>query len=106
MRQILSALPGVEERPCYGTPGFYYRKKFMARLREDGESLALKTTFADREHLLMTDPKVFFLTDHYRDYPAVLVHLSTVKTRVLRELLEDAWRRAAPKRVVAEWDAA
>jgi len=49
---------------------------------------------------------VFFITDHYRDYPAVLVHLSKARTRVLRVLLEDAWCRSAPKRVVAEWDSA
>ena len=33
-RRLLLALPGVEEGPCYGTPGFRVRGKFLARLRE------------------------------------------------------------------------
>ena len=38
VRRIALAFPGVEEGPCYGTPGFRVRGKFLARMKEDGET--------------------------------------------------------------------
>ena len=55
-----ASLPGVEQGSCYGTPALYVRKRFLARLKEDGETVAINAV----------------------------------------ELLEQAWRRAAPKRLV------
>ena len=77
----------------------------MARLKEDGETLVLRTDFVEREHLLKMNPRVFYLTDHYRDYPWILVRLPEVSPEELEELLADAWRRVAPKRLIADYDA-
>jgi hypothetical protein len=101
VREIALALPEVEEGPCYGTPGFRVRGKLFARIREDGETLVLKIDLDARELLLAADPEAFFLTDHYRGYPYVLVRLPVVEPEQLRELLEDAWRLSAPKRLAA-----
>jgi hypothetical protein len=49
-------------------------------------------------------PDVFFTTPHYDGHPYVLVRLDVVDRQQLAELLEDAWRIRAPKRVVAEYD--
>jgi hypothetical protein len=94
----------MEEGTCFGTPAFRVRGKFIGRLREDGDSLVVKTSFEEREALLGSDPEVFYITDHYRAYAMVLVRLSKVEPEVLRELLEDAWRQSAAKRVVAAYD--
>jgi hypothetical protein len=50
-------------------------------------------------------PDVFFITPHYNGYPAVLVRLEAVDLGQLAELVEDAWRVQAPKRMVAAHDA-
>ena len=50
------------------------------------------------------DPKVYFETDHYKGWPAVLVRLQHVSTAQLRHRLEQAWRFRAPKRLVAAFD--
>ncbi|MGH7506606.1 MAG: MmcQ/YjbR family DNA-binding protein [Longimicrobiales bacterium] len=104
VRAIAMALPGVEEAPCYGTPGFRVRKKLLARFHQDGESLVLKTDRDTREFLIRHRPRTFYLTDHYRNYPYVLVRLAAADPGELREHLEQAWRQAAPKRLVAEYD--
>jgi hypothetical protein len=104
--EAAEGLPGIEEATSYGTRALRVRGKFLARLREDGESLVVRVLMVERDHLLQSDPKVFYITDHYRDYPAVLVHLSAVKAKVLRELIEQGWRRIAPKKLVAAHDAA
>lgn len=48
-RGVLLALPGVEEDPCYGTPGFRVRGKFLARLRDNCETLVVKCGFDERD---------------------------------------------------------
>jgi hypothetical protein len=101
VRALARKLPGVEEGTCYGTPALYVRRKFLARLKEDGETMAIKCDFADRDVLLELDPKAFYLTDHYRPWPAVLVRLKEVRQDLLRRLVEDAWRRQAPPSLIA-----
>jgi hypothetical protein len=104
-RELWLSLPGVEEAQSYGTPGFKLKGKFLGRLREDGETLVVKTAFEQRDALMSLFPESFFTTDHYRGYPSVLVRLSTVDPEVLRDVLVEAWRALAPKRMVAEWEA-
>jgi len=106
VRRLILAFPGVEEGPSYGTPGFRVRKKFLARMWEDGETLVVKCGDEERDFRMQSDPKTFYITDHYRGYPTVLIHLARVRRDDLRDVLEEAWRRNAPKRLVAEYDAA
>jgi hypothetical protein len=105
VREIALALPGVEEGPCYGTPGLRVRGKLFARLWEDGETLVLKVGFDAREMLMAANPEIFFLTDHYVGYPYVLVRLPKVEREQIEPLIEEAWRLSAPKRLVAELEA-
>ena len=98
--------PGVEEGTSYGTPSLKVRGKFMARMRTNPDALVVRTIdLADRDALLKGDPDVFFITPHYESYPAVLVRLEAVEPAMLAELIEDAWRLQAAKRVVAAYDA-
>ena len=78
-RSVLLDFPGVEEAPCYGTPGFRVVGKFLARLREDGETLIVKCGFVERDLRMQQDPDTFFTTDHYRAHPSVLVNLRNVR---------------------------
>ena len=102
-RSLLLALPGVEEGPCYGTPGFRVRRKFLARLRDGDQTLVVKCGFDERDFRMQADPDTFFTTDHYRGYPTVLVRLANVQAADLQALLEHAWRQLAPKRLIAQY---
>ena len=95
VRRIALALPNAEERPCYGTPGFYVNKKIFARLLEDEDSVVLKIDDDRREVLMKADPQTYFITDHYRNYPMMIVRLSKVDTADLRELLAGACQIAS-----------
>jgi hypothetical protein len=98
-------LPGVEVGTSYGTPALRVRRKFMARLREDGDSLVL-TPIDDieQEALMATQPDVFYKTAHYEGHPSVLIRLSRVDPEDLRELLEQCWRRLAGKRLLQQYE--
>jgi hypothetical protein len=103
---LAARLPSAERAASYGTPALKVRGKLFARLREDGLTLVLRTDEYERAHLLESEPASFFLTDHYREYPWILVRLPQVTPERLAPLLEDAWRRVAPRRLVDEFDRA
>jgi hypothetical protein len=87
-----TALPGVIESTSYGTPALKVGGKLLVRLKEDGETLVLRMDFVNRDLLLRAEPDLFFLTDHYLNYPSILLRLTRVSRPRLKELLEDSWR--------------
>ena len=104
---IGSRFPGVEPGMSYGTPALRVRDKFICRLRTDPDALVVRVVdLTDREALLQEKPETFFSTPHYDGHPYVLVRLDAVAGEELAELLEDAWRIRAPKRLISEYDAA
>lgn len=102
MCELASVLPGIEAGTSWGTPGLKVSGRFLARLKEDGESLVLRISFEERERLMARAPRVFYLTDHYQNYPAVLIHLAKVREGVLKRLLKDAWGEVAGERLLPE----
>ena len=52
------------------------------------------------------EPDAFFLTEHYRPHPYVLIDLLAVNPNMLRKLIEEAWRMVAPKRMISAHDSA
>lgn len=99
-------LPGVEVSTSYGTPALKVKGKFLTRLRPEDDSVVLvDVPFEEREMLLETAPEVFWLTEHYRDYPSVLARLAAIEPGTLKAFLERRWRNVAPKAAVKAWDA-
>jgi hypothetical protein len=101
-REIALALPNVVEGFSYGTPAFRVGTKFLARLKEDGDSLVVRIPFEERGRLLGESPAIYYLTPHYDNYPAILVRLSAIGRTELRRVLEMAWRHVAPKKLHGE----
>lgn len=102
---MCASLPGIEESTSYGTRAIKVKGKLIVRLKEDDETIVLKMSFVVRDLLLHEQPDVFFLTDHYKDWPMVLVRLKTAKKKQLAELVESAWRENAPAKLLREYDA-
>ena len=102
---IGSRFPGIVETTSYGTPSLKVRDKFLCRLRTNPDALVIRVIdVGDQEALLLGDPDVFFKTPHYDNVPYVLVRLDAVSEQQLAELVEDAWRTQAPKRLIAAHD--
>jgi len=101
VRQIALTLPGAEEGTSYRTPAFKVKGKLFQRLHQDGEAIVIRVDFDEREELMNADPEKFYITDHYLNYPWMLVRLSAVRADQLRDLLVQSWRRAAPKHLLA-----
>ena len=77
VRDIGLALPGVEQSTAFGAPALKIRGKLMACLpthrSAEPDSLLLRVGFGDRSELLAAAPDVYYVTNHYLNYTAVLV---------------------------------
>jgi hypothetical protein len=101
VRKIALVWPEVEDGTSYGTPALKVRKKLLARLREDGDSLVMPGVPRDeRDMLVESQPKVFYFTDHYRDYSIVLIRLAKAKRESVEPLLRRQWRALASKEAI------
>lgn len=47
-------------------------------------------------------PDIYFETDHYKGWPAILVRLSKADDAELQQCLQRAWHLQAPKKLVAQ----
>jgi len=96
VREIGLAMPDVEEGTMYGSPALKVRGKLLACLAihksAEPESLAVRIDFDQRAGLLAEGPETYYLTDHYVNYPVVLVRLSQIRIGQMRDLLGSAWR--------------
>ena len=101
VRQLALGLPGVEESTIHGAPSLKVSGRFLAcpALHKSAEpnSLAVRIDFESRKALLAAQPDVFYVTDHYINYPAVLVRLSRIRREGLRDLLNTAHRFVSSK---------
>ena len=106
VRELALKWPEVEDGSSYGTPALKVRKKLLVRLKEDNDSLLMPGVPQDeREMLIERQPKIFYFTDHYRDYPMVLIRLSKAKRSDVEPLLRRHWRTLASKAAAKEYDA-
>jgi hypothetical protein len=115
--EVLGALPGTELGLVHENPAVRVRGKLVAYLPsnrrsrpadapDDEEFLVVRCDPGERAALLAEDPTTFHVTPHYQNYRGVIVRLATVRPDQLRELLTEAWRLVAPRRLVREQDGA
>src|SRR5215469_8784546 len=95
-------LPGVEESTAYGSPALKVRGKLLACVPShrsaEPSSLVVRVGFDDRAELLAAAPDVYYVTDHYVGYSAVLVRLSRITPETLRDLLGMAYKFVTARR--------
>ena len=96
VRKMGLALPEVEEGTAYGSPALNVRGKMFACMAihrsAEPNTLAVRIDFDQRDELIAGEPKTYYLTDHYVNYPCVLVRLTRIHEDALRDLLLMGWR--------------
>ena len=95
--------PGVEESLSWGTPALKVRGKLLVRIREP-DVVVLMCDMDEKEFLMGAAPEIYFQTDHYRGYPAVLARLSEIDPDELSERIGKTWRSLATKKMIEEYD--
>lgn len=94
VREIGLALPGVRDGTTRRGFALKLRGKLLAckaiHRSAEANSLMVRVGFDDRARLLAASPDVYYVTEHYSSYPAVLARLSVIDPGALRELLATA----------------
>ena len=92
------ALPDVEKSTSWGAAGLKVRGKLLAcqAIHKSAEpnSIVVKIPIDQRDELIASEPGVYYVTEHYVNYPSVLVRLSRIHRDSLRDLLGMAYRFA------------
>jgi hypothetical protein len=96
VRKIGLALPEVEEGKIYGSPALKVRGRMFACVAihrsAEPNTLAVRIEFDRRDELIAAEPETYYVTDHYVNYPCVLVRLPRIHQDALRDLLLMGWR--------------
>jgi hypothetical protein len=105
LRQVVRSLPEAEERETWGHPTFRVRGKMFATLSDDGRQATVKATREEQTALIAAAPETFGIPAYVGRHGWVSIQLATVDPAELGELLVEAWRQTAPRRLVAAYDA-
>lgn len=73
-------LPDVVEGTSYGYPSFMVRKKFLCRVK-DADTVVVMCPQEEKEMLMAAAPEIYFETDHYKGWPAILVRINDIGCR-------------------------
>lgn len=119
MSAIARQLPEAEEGIRFGDATwkvgknvFVWVRPLRARDFEElgdaaptGEIVGASTAaVGEKLALIDEDPRAFFTTAHFDNFPAILVALDHVDPERMREVVTDAWLARAPKRLAAEFE--
>lgn len=111
IRAIALALPGVEERVSHSEPGWFVGKRHLAAFADHhhGDRLAVWVLAPPGVPgaLIEEDPERFFRPPYVgaRGWVGIALDLPDAPDWAeVAELLEDAYRMIAPRRLVAELD--
>jgi hypothetical protein len=97
------SLPDVMMDKWWGTPCPKINGKGFMSPGCEPDSFALMVTKDEKEILLETDPETFWQTDHYRNYPMLLVRYGMAAGDRIELYIQRAWwdRAKKPQRLAA-----
>lgn len=106
-KKVALSFPEAHEKSSYGNPAIFIAKKFFTRLRPEDDGIVwIVDSIDERDSLLEMDPKTYFITDHYKNYPSVLVRISRITEPMLHKMLDRRWHTIAPKKLLKAMDEA
>ena len=87
-RKIMLAMNGASEALYFGKPSVFYADNFVGRVHDKEDAVALRVgTIEMRDVMLEAEPKLFYITDHYKPWPMLLARLKNLDRTTLKELV-------------------
>ena len=112
LRSICLALPETTERLSHGEPTFFVRDRkvfvtYADHHHDDRLGFWCAAPAGAQQAFVESDPERFFVPPYvgHRGWLGVRLDVEGVDWDEIAELVEDAYRVVAPKRLVAELDA-
>jgi len=104
VRRMALALPDTVEQETWGTPTFRVRKKIFVMFSDEQREAWVKSTHDEQRALTQMDPETFFVPPYVGPSGWIGVRFRSVDRDEMRELITEAWRMTAPKRLVSSYD--
>jgi hypothetical protein len=107
LRALCLALPEASERLSHGEPTWFVRKVFVSfagRHHDDRVACWCAATAEERDALVAEDPDRFFVPPYVggRGWLGVYLDVPGVDWVELNEIVREAYRLVAPKRLAAQ----
>src|ERR1700744_5642903 len=86
--KIALSFEGASEGPYFGKPAIFVAEKFLTRVHHKEEAMVLAIGSMEmRDVMLEAEPKLFYITDHYKNFPYLLARLSKLNKETVKDLL-------------------
>ena len=100
--QAAGQLPEIAQSTWFNTPSLKVRGKSLCRVK-DPDTVVLMCPLEEKDLLIAAAPDIYFETDHYKGWPAILVRIDAISTAELALRLERAFAMQAPEAVLKAW---
>ena len=98
--KIALAIPGTEEVLWFRKPAVFLNSQFLTKVHDKEEAMTLRVSSMEmRDMMLEAEPELFYITDHYRNFPFILVRLTALTPKLLKEILVGRAAQLAEKPV-------
>jgi hypothetical protein len=104
VRSFALSLREAEERETWDTATFRVRNKIFVMFDEQERHLWIKSTHDEQQALIAMDPAAFFFPSYVGSKGWVGVVISKADRGEVEDLITEAWRLTAPKRLLASFD--
>ena len=109
VRALCLALPETTEKETWaddenpGHPTFRIRDKIFVIMAVDGSGGSIRTSMAEQSDLTSAFPEAARIASYVGRFGWVDIDFDAIPDEVLRETIEAAWARTAPKKLAAWW---
>ncbi len=98
-RKIALSLEGALERPYFNKPSVFVGEDFITRVHDKENAMVLPVAGMEmRDMMLEAEPELFYITEHYRNFPMILVRLAALDSKTLKNLLAARLLRLAERK--------
>jgi hypothetical protein len=86
--KIALSVSGTYQKLYFNKPSIFHGDDFIAVVHDKHPAVVLRVSSVEmRDMMLEAEPRLFYITDHYRKFPFVLVRLSALTRTVLKDML-------------------
>jgi hypothetical protein len=110
LRSLCLALPGTHEKETWGDADhagdvtFRVRDKIYVITGQEGGSASIRTSVSQQADLVAAFPDAVKMAPYVGRFGWVSIRLDALDPAIIADVVTGAWRRTAPKAVVAAYD--
>ncbi len=87
--KIALSVPGTYQKLYFNKPSIFHGDNFIAVVHDKHPAVVLRVSSVEmRDMMLEAEPALFYITDHYKKWPGLLVRLDALDRKTLKDLIQ------------------